>query len=105
MEIFYNKCFRNWRYVTISGFNPKSKVIVETREGCGVFATQDCGDVYVMTIYGAIVLQCRMAVMFTSLLNERYELETVVAGNHLQTCNVWSCKCTLLSVTQQLLVM
>jgi len=45
-----------------------------------VFASQDGGDVYVMTIYRAIVLQCRIAVMYTSLLNERYELETVVAG-------------------------
>ena len=71
--------------VTKRRFKPKSKVIVETKDGCRMFASKDGGNVYVMTIYRAIVLHCRMAVMNTSPLNERYELETVVAGNQFQT--------------------
>jgi len=63
-------------------------------------------DIYFMTIYGAIGLQCKMAEMYESLPNDRFELGTVVARNQIQPADVPSiCKCITLFVIQHLLIM
>jgi hypothetical protein len=63
-------------------------------------------DVYFMTIYDAIGLQCKMAAMYASLPNERLEMQTVVARISFNPADVPSgCKCITLFVTQHLLIM
>lgn len=53
-----------------------------------VFQIQDGGDVYFKNIYGAVGLQCKMAI-YTSLLNDRLELGTVARkGSGLRTYQV-----------------
>jgi len=55
---------------------------------CGHFAVQDGADGCVFDDHiRCDCLQCMMAAIYTSLPNERLELETVVAGKQYQKCS------------------
>ena len=58
---------------------------IGNKKGYGDFPIQDGCNVYFMTIYSAVVLQCKMSVMYASLTNDKLELETFVAMIRFQT--------------------